>query len=495
MQLRGIDAQSVELHIAGYQFPDLAAVEYDSNWLTIEGQVRHPRGRWSFRDPCLLTSEVSRLATWLDALAQGKPESDEIGFIEPNLSFRVVRSAAFAVLRVYFELEARPYLSAANEVLRFGPVPIHPSLNATAPVDWSRTMQNGWLSRLSATGPVWVAAAIVAVFGAQATYGQPMSRTDLKSDSYQRVDHFLRLPAGRSMGSTSAVTVDAHGHIWVADRCGANSCQGSLLDPIMEFDARGNFLRAFGRGRFVFPHGIFIDRADHIWVTDAKSADSKTAAAKGNAVFEFDPNGKLLRTIGGAGNGSPSAPMFHLPSAVLVAPDGNIFVADGHDPGERFARILKLDSSGRVIKQWGENGSGPGQFDMPHALALDSRGRLFVADRGNNRIQVFDQDGRLLAIWTQFGRPSGICIDRHGVLYATDSESRNAAGYGHHPGWPRGIRIGRATDGEMLQLISDPAPDQEHEDTTGGEGIAVDANGNIYSAQVKEQAVVKYVKR
>jgi sugar lactone lactonase YvrE len=356
-------------------------------------------------------------------------------------------------------------------------------------------MQSRPLSPFSGDGSAWLAVAILAVLGAQSTYGQPSSPTGLKTDSYQGVDHFLKLPAGRTMGSTSAVTVDAHGRIWVADRCGANSCAGSPLDPIMEFDPRGNFVRAFGRGLFVFPHGIFVEESGHIWVTDAKSADGKAAGAGGNAVLEFDPNGKLVRTIGQSGKGSAPALTFHLPSAVLVAPDGNIFIADGHDPGERYARILKLDRNGRVIKEWGENGSGPGQFDMPHALAMDSRGRLFVADRGNNRIQIFDQDGKLLAVWHQFGRPSGICIDQHDVLYVTDSESRNAAGYGHHPGWPRGIRIGRATDGEVMAFIRDPATDQEVEDTTGGEGVAVDTKGNIYSAQVKEQDVVKYVQQ
>jgi len=356
-------------------------------------------------------------------------------------------------------------------------------------------MQSRPLMRLSAISPAWLAAAILAMLGTQTTYGQPSSRADSKTVSYQRADHFLRLPAGRTMGSTSAVTLDAHGHIWVADRCGANSCEGSSLDPIMEFDARGNFLRAFGKGLFVFPHGIFIDPGGDVWVTDAKSAGSEPALARGNAVLEFDPNGKLLRTLGQPGDASHTALSFHLPSAVLVAPDGDIFIADGHDPGEKYARILRLDRSGRVIQQWGENGSGPGQFDMPHGLAMDSRGRLFVADRGNNRIQIFDQDGKLLAIWKQFGRPSGICIDQHDLLYASDSESRNATGYGHHPGWPRGIRVGRATDGEVMALIDDPAPDQEREDTTGGEGIAVDAEGNIYSAQVKERDVAKYAKR
>ena len=306
---------------------------------------------------------------------------------------------------------------------------------------------------------------------------------------YRRVDHFLKVPPGRTLGSTSAVAVDAGGHIWIADRCGANSCAESTLDPIMEFDSEGNLLQRFGGGLFVFPHGIFIDTARHVWVTDAKAMGDK-----GNDVLEFDQRGRLLRTIGkpdGSGGGSVT---LHMPSAVLVAPGGEIFVADGHDPGEIHARIVKFDRNGSFVKQWGGNGGGPGQFDMPHALAMDSRGRLFVADRGNNRLQIFDQDGNLLAIWAQFGRPSGVAIDRQDTLYVTDSESRNATGYGHHPGWPRGIRIGHAIDGTVTALIPDPSPDREREDTTGGEGVAADSFGNIYSAQVKEQDVAKYVR-
>lgn len=355
-------------------------------------------------------------------------------------------------------------------------------------------MRSSSLRILRASNSVLLAAVVLVVLGTQSIHGQASSPTDPKTDSYRRIDHVLKLPAGRLMGSTSAVTVDAHGRIWVADRCGANSCEGSALDPIMEFDSRGNFLRAFGRGLLVFPHGIFVDASGHVWVTDAKSADGRPGP-KGNAVLEFDSSGKLVRTIGQPGEASGTALTFHLPSAVFVAPDGAIFIADGHDPGEKSARILKLDRNGRLIKQWGGNGSGPGQFDMPHALAMDSRGRLFVADRGNNRIQIFDQDGKFLAMWKQFSRPSGLWIDQHDVLYASDSESRNAPGYGHHPGWSRGIRVGRATDGEVTALIPDPAPDQEREDTTGGEGIAVDANGNMYSAEVKEQDVAEYVKR
>src|SRR6266850_235598 len=329
---------------------------------------------------------------------------------------------------------------------------------------------------------LWVAGALALLSG-RSGLAQIGTAPHSRPDTYRRVDHFLKLPPGRTMGATSAVTVDAEGHIWIADRCGQNSCSDSTLDPIMEFDSTGGFLRGFGAGMFVFPHGIFIDKGGHVWVTDAKAA-----ADKGNDVLEFDQQGKLLRTLGKAGGAGSGSVTLNMPSAVLVAPNGEIFVADGHEPGEVHARIVKFDRNGRFIKQWGGNGSGPGQFDMPHALAMDSRGRLFVADRGNNRIQIFDQEGNLLSIWPQFGRPSGVSIDQRDVLYVTDSESRNATGYGHHPGWPRGIRIGLASAGKVTAFIPDPAsaPDQEREDTTGGEGIAVDSSGNIYSAQVRE---------
>jgi sugar lactone lactonase YvrE len=304
---------------------------------------------------------------------------------------------------------------------------------------------------------------------------------------YRRVDNFLKMPAGRHMGSTSAVATDHDGNIWVAERCGANNCQGSDLDPIMEFDAAGNFIKAFGRGMLLFPHGFFIDGANHIWVTDGH-----VAAGKGDDVLEFDRSGKLMRTLGKPGVSGNGPDTFHEPNAVLVAPNGDIFVSDGHEPGAGNARVIKFDSKGRFIRQWGMHGSGPGQFEAPHTLAMDSRGRLFVGDRGNNRIQVFDQDGRLLAVWPQFGRPSGLFIDQHDVLYSSDSESRAKEGYGHHPGWRRGIRIGNASDGTVTAFIPDAAPDQENMATTGGEGITADAQGNIFSAEVGYPAVVRY---
>jgi DNA-binding beta-propeller fold protein YncE len=155
--------------------------------------------------------------------------------------------------------------------------------------------------------------------------------------------------------------------------------------------------------------------------------------------------------------------------------------------------VLKFTKNGKFIKQWGGHGSGPGQFEVPHALAFDSKGRLFVADRANNRIQIFDQDGNFLAEWKQFSRPSGIYIDSNDVMYVTDSESTDKDGYGHNPGWKRGIRVGSAKDGSVMAFIPDPSPGTAV--TSAAEGVAADADGNVYGAEVGPKDVKKYVRK
>ncbi len=301
---------------------------------------------------------------------------------------------------------------------------------------------------------------------------------------------FLKMPPGRKMGSTSGVAVDGRGHIWVADRCGANDCAGSPLDPILEFDAKGRFVKAFGRGLLLFPHGVFVDARDHIWVTDVHSAPGK-----GAQVFEFDRDGRVLRTLGKAGVAVAGTDTFAEPSAVAVARDGTIYVADGHTERRDPARIVKLDASGRFARQWGARGDAPGQIEVPHSLAIDSRGRIFVADRWNNRVEIFDANGKLLDVWTQFGRPSGVYIDRNDILYVTDSESRTPEGYGHHPGWKRGIRIGSARTGKVTAFIPDTEPNPDAKATSGGEGVWADARGVVFAAEVGQKAVVRYARK
>jgi sugar lactone lactonase YvrE len=307
--------------------------------------------------------------------------------------------------------------------------------------------------------------------------------TDSQPNPYRVVANHFKLPEGRSMGSTAAIDIDRDGRsVWVFERCGGASqalaCAASNLAPVLRFDSSGRLVTSFGAGMFVSPHGIHVDRQGNIWLVDGAAKD-----AKGNQVFKFSPDGKLLMTLGKAGVAGDGRDTFGPPSDVLVAPNGDIFVADGHG-GNTNARIVKFSKDGTFIKTWGRKGSAPGEFDAPHSLAMDSTGRLFVADRGNSRIQIFDQDGTFLAEWKQFGRPSGIYIDKHDVLYAADTQSDDKI----NPGYERGIRVGSAKDGKVTALIPDADPDGT------GEGVAVDADGNIYGALTARQALKQYVK-
>lgn len=303
---------------------------------------------------------------------------------------------------------------------------------------------------------------------------------------YRAMPQWGEMPAGRSWGATSAIHPAADGNIWVAERCGANSCAGKDdIDPILLFDRDGKFIKSFGAGLFVWPHGIEVDLDGNLWVTDARGDGTR-----GHQVHKFSPNGELLMSLGVAGVAALGETTLNSPSDVLVAPDGSIFVADGHgEDGNN--RIVKFDHTGQFIKQWGKTGREFGQFRDPHALAMDSQGRLFVGDRRNARIQIFDQEGNHLESWTQFGQPSGLFIDDNDVLYAADSES-NATRFKHR-GWRRGIYIGSVKDGWVTAFIPDPEPDPDSAGTTGAEGVAVDTDGNIYGAEVGPTQVVKYL--
>ena len=330
--------------------------------------------------------------------------------------------------------------------------------------------------------PVWTAQ----------TLPQPgplTAETNKQPNPYRSEYGFLRLPPGRVMGSTSAVAVDSKGHVWVAERCGANSCAASAIDPIMEFDAAGVFLKSFGGGLTVFPHGFTIDAADNIWLTDAKAV-----SGKGATVLKFSPDGKLLLTLGKPGVQGKGTDVFTEPNAVVVAKNGDIFVGDGHEADRGVARIVKFDRTGKFLMQWGQPGKKQGDLEVPHALALDSKGLLYVGDRWNNRVQVYTQKGKLLKSWPQFGRPSGLFIDANDMLYSGDSESRIPAGYGYNPGWKRGIRIGSVKDGKVTAFIPDPDAEPDKGATSGAEGIWVDKAGVIHGAQVKERTVVRHMR-
>jgi streptogramin lyase len=329
--------------------------------------------------------------------------------------------------------------------------------------------------------------AAIALFAisAGAVYSQTAAPTNALPDPYRSVENWAKMPQGRTWGSTAGVWIDPDGaSVWVAERCGANSCLGSNLDPVLKFDASGKLMKSFGAGMFVFPHGISVDRDGNVWVTDAQGKDGK-----GHQVFKFSPEGKVLLALGKAGMAGDGPDTFNAPSSVLVAPNGDIFVGDGHG-GNTNARIVKFDKDGKFIKTWGKKGSGPGEFDTPHALAMDSRGRLFVGDRNNNRIQIFDQNGNYIDQWGQFSRPSGVYIDRNDIIYVADSESESVSK--NHDGWKRGIRVGKASDGSLLALIPDPV--EKATGSSAAEGVAADASGNIYGAEVGPKRLMKYVR-
>jgi len=294
-----------------------------------------------------------------------------------------------------------------------------------------------------------------------------------------------QLPDGRKWGSTAGIATGPDGNIWALDRCGVSgsqgtNCAGSPLDPVLEFDPSGKFLKEFGHGMFVSPHKISVDRDGNLWVADNGIKDGR-----GNQVFKFNQDGKLLLSLGKAGVAGPGLDTFDQPTEVAVAPNGDIFVTDGHGVAPTAnARIMKFDKTGKFLKTWGKKGKGPGEFDVPHTLAFDSQGRLFVGDRQNNRIQIFDQDGHFIAEWKQFGRPSGIYIDKNDVIYVGDSESRDGKeGYGYNPGCRRGIRIGSAKDGSLKYFVPDVGPYPPTEGSTSPEGVTADAHGNIYGAE------------
>ena len=315
---------------------------------------------------------------------------------------------------------------------------------------------------------------------------QQNTELDPVPNPFRTISDVVTMPEGRVMGSSNAVDVDSRGNIWLFERCGANTCLDSDVDPILQFDPSGSLLRSFGAGMFVFPHGVIIDDDDNVWIVDAGVAEGK-----GNQVFKFSPEGEVLMTLGQPGVRGESPDLFNEPSDLTIAPNGDIYVADGHIAQRSNGRIVVFNSEGEFLRTWGTKGSGPGELDCPHSIALDSQGRVFVGDRTNNRLQIFTPDGEFIAEWTQFGRPSGVRI-RNDILYVVDSESRAAEGqYGYNPGWHRGIRIGSVTDGVVRGFIPDPGP---HGGTSHPEGISVDDEGNIWGASVGDRTVWKWVR-
>jgi len=330
------------------------------------------------------------------------------------------------------------------------------------------------------------------------TAGNPITGEGLPNPAPIVNRNWGQLPAGRKWGTTAGIDIDpTDGNVWAYERCGAGTagggpvdCDNNPVDPIFKFDRKtGAVLANFGKGVMVTPHGIAVDRQGNVWITDFSG---NKAGTKGHQVHKFSPKGEKLMSLGVAGKPGNADGQFNQPNAVIVGPDGSIYVADGHDAQGMTtpkavadgiargatSRISKFSPDGKFIKSWGGIGLHHGEFRTPHAFAFDSRGRLWVADRGNHRIEIFDQNGTYLESRYMFGRVSGLFI-KGNTVYAIDSES----GPYNDPNRHDGVRIGPVDEDRITGFI----PPFEREDRvyqgTAGEGVAVDADGNVYAAE------------
>jgi DNA-binding beta-propeller fold protein YncE len=351
----------------------------------------------------------------------------------------------------------------------------------------------------------WFTAAVLmwmAVEGGQAQT-QDVSPVNNGANPYRVIRDWAQLTLEkRPWGGSNGVAIDRDGRtVWATDRCSpgvAPGCLGTKANPIHHFDETGKEIRSFGGGMFVWPHGIHVDRDGNVWVTDARVAspdELKTFPGedkKGSVVVKFSPEGQVLMTLGKPGvRGNPPEALTD-PTDVITDPaNGDIYVAESHtnveDPN-LIGRISVLDRTGRFLRVIGNTGTGPGEFRTPHMIKFDSQGRLIVADRHNHRIQILTKDGKFVGEYREFSRPSGLAIDGNDTIYVADSESTPKV----NPGWLRGIRIGSLKDGKVTIFV--PPHKTDTPDGAMGEGIAIDAAGNLFTAEATVRGVTKYVK-
>jgi len=326
------------------------------------------------------------------------------------------------------------------------------------------------------------------VAAALATSGEPGAQgTNAMSNPYRMLDGWPQMPPTIRWGAVIGIIPDGQGGTWIHHRSNP---------PIIKFDSAGRLLKSFGNDMFVQAHGFCMDRDGNLWAGDSGPfADNPATAGRGFQLFKFNQDGKLLLTLGKAGVSKAGPDTFIGPTSCAIAPNGDVVVADGHIPRGTSSqqdgdRIVRFTTDGKFVGSWGRQGSGPGEFIGPHALAFDSRGRLFVADRSNNRIQIFDRDMTFVDEWRHFGRPSGIAILKDDTLIVADSESgkRISGPDGNvvrNLGWKNGIRFGSAKDGSLLHFV----------DGTDPEGLAADEMGNVFAGLTSRPILQKWIKK
>ena len=317
-----------------------------------------------------------------------------------------------------------------------------------------------------------------------AVYG-PIAHSNDRPNPYTRLEPWGEAPPGNNGEWAAVIGAEGSpdGYLYVLHRCHSNTCVDRPEPPLVKLDPRtGRRLGTFGEGLMAFPHGFHIDFEGNLWTTDTGRGD----APGGHLVRKFSPDGELLMTLGHSGIAGDEPDMFREPTDVVVARDGTLFVTEGHIKNGPHSRLSKLAPDGTLLARYGMTGQGHLQLSAPHAIALDTKGRLFIADRDNNRVIIGDQDGNDIDQWTQFGRPSGIYIDHTDTIYVADSESWGP----ENPGWKKGIRIGSAKTGQVHYFLEDiESRDFAH---SGAEGIGVDGLGNVYGGVVRRQMLERH---
>jgi streptogramin lyase len=255
--------------------------------------------------------------------------------------------------------------------------------------------------------------------------------------------------------------------------------------PVQVYDTSGKFLRAWGKGLFKEAHSIKTDPEGNVWVTDIGL----------HTVQKFSPTGKLVLTLGTPGKAGRDRAHFYMPTDMIVTAKGDIFVTDGYGN----ARIMHFDGKGKFVNEWGKLGSRPGEFSVPHSICADSRGRLYVADRNNVRIQVFDQSGKLLDVWNDLVVPMSVCVSKEDEIWVCGSSPQHwrpkEVWLGSPPRDQLFMKFNR--DGKMLLLwaVTRGVDGLERP----GEGfkyhqLAVDSKGNLYAADLPGKRIQKFVR-
>lgn len=281
------------------------------------------------------------------------------------------------------------------------------------------------------------------------------------SGSWTPVADWPALPDGWTTGEVAGVGVDSHNHVFVFHR-------GKEKSVLCIEGATGKIVSSFGDGLFINAHGLEVDGDDNVWITDTRR----------HQVMKFSHEGELLLSIGEKGVAGVDASHFNQPTDVVVSASGEFYVSDGYGNN----RVVKFSADGTFLREWGEKGAGPGQFDLPHGLALDDSGRVYVADRANQRVQVFDGDGSFLDEWGtdrlgEGSRPWGLEYSSDGRLYVIDGGNMN-------PGTPDYARISILDlAGKLVDSWSSYGTEPGR--LSWGHDVAVGADGAVYTAEVR----------